>query len=69
MKQKHQNQKSVLKVLFFTSALFSVCAAVGLLNAATANAQDTSSLQGNGMGLLENEWIKVGVNKDYIAGE
>jgi uncharacterized repeat protein (TIGR02543 family) len=64
MKQKHQNQKSVLKVLFFTSALFSVCAAVGLLNAATANAQDTSSLQGNGMGLLENEWIKVGVNKD-----
>jgi uncharacterized repeat protein (TIGR02543 family) len=64
MKQKHQNQKSVLKVLLFTSALFSVCVAVDLLNPPTANAQDTSSLQGNGMGLLENEWIKVGVNKD-----
>lgn len=64
MKQKYQNQKSELNVHFFTSAFFLVCVAVGLINPSTAKAQDTSSLQGNGMGLLENEWIKVGVNKD-----
>ena len=64
MKPKHQNQNSILNALFFTTAFFFVCVALGLINPTTANAQDTSSLQGNGMGLLENEWIKVGVNKD-----
>jgi len=65
MKQKYQKiNKSKLKVLFFTSAFFLVCVVVGLINPTVAKAQDTSSLQGNGMGLLENEWIKVGVNKD-----
>jgi uncharacterized repeat protein (TIGR02543 family) len=64
MKLKYQNQKSKLNVLFFTRAFFLSFVAVGLVNPPTANAQDTSSLQGNGMGLLENEWIKVGVNKD-----
>ena len=64
MKLKYQNQKSKLNVLFFTRAFFLSFVAVGLVNPPTANAQDTSSLQGNGMGLLENEWIKAGVNKD-----
>lgn len=64
MKPKHQNQNSILNPLFFTSAFIFVSVALGLINPTTAKAQDTSSLQASGMGLLENEWIKVGVNKD-----
>ncbi|MBT6268238.1 MAG: hypothetical protein HOI86_11240, partial [Tateyamaria sp.] len=64
MKQKYKIQKTTLNVFFFISMCFSVYAVVELINPTAANAQDTSSLQGNGMGLLENEWIKAGVNKD-----
>ena len=64
MKQKYKIQKTTLNVFFFISMCFSVYAVVELINPMAANAQDTSSLQENGMGLLENEWIKAGVNKD-----
>ena len=64
MKRKYKIQKTTLNVFFFISMCFSVYAVVELINPMAANAQDTSSLQGNGMGLLENEWIKAGVNKD-----
>ena len=64
MKQKYKIQKTTLNVFFFKSICISFCAIVEFINPTAANAQDTSSLQGNGMGLLENEWIKAGVNKD-----
>ena len=64
MKQKYKIQKTTLNVFFFKSICISFCAIVEFINPTAANAQDTSSLQENGMGLLENEWIKAGVNKD-----
>ena len=37
---------------------------LAVLMITTAALADSSSLQGSGMGLLENQWVKAGINKD-----